>query len=236
MIVHHARGTAALLLLGAVLAANPVRAQEASNKDPLEGINRVMFAINDAIDVAVLKPAAQAYTAVMPGWARTGVDNFFGNLGDLWSGVNHLLQAKPARALDHGLRFAVNSSLGLGGLLDIASEAGIERQREDFGQTLGWWGIGPGPYLVLPLLGPATLRDIAAAPVDARGGLTGRIWHQESDRYGVTLLSVLNLRANLLGTTRLLDDVALDKYVLVRDGYLSRRRNQVYDGDPPDEK
>ncbi|MFN0183385.1 MAG: VacJ family lipoprotein [Aquabacterium sp.] len=235
MIIHHAR-VAAALLLGAIWAVNPARAQEASSKDPLEGINRVMFAINDAIDVAVLKPAAQAYTAVMPSWARTGVDNFFGNLGDLWSGVNHLLQAKPARALDHGLRFAVNSSLGLGGLLDIASEAGIERQREDFGQTLGWWGIGPGPYLVLPLLGPSTLRDTFAAPVDARGGLTGRIWHEEPDRYGVTLLSVLNLRANLLGTTRLLDDVALDKYVLVRDGYLSRRRNQVYDGDPPDEK
>jgi phospholipid-binding lipoprotein MlaA len=219
---------AVLLLLGGCATA------PATPGDPLEGMNRAVFSFNEAVDKAVLKPVATGYQKVLPQFVRTGIDNFFGNIGDAWSAVNQLLQAKPAAAFEMGLRFGVNTVFGLGGLLDVAGEAGIERRSEDFGQTLGRWGLGAGPYLVLPLLGPSTLRDTAALPLDLRASPSA-LPDKESARYAVGTLQAVSTRARLLSATQAIDDIALDKYALIRDGFLARRRNQVYDGNPPEE-
>lgn len=203
-------------------------------QDPFEGFNRSVFSFNEAVDNAVLKPVATGYQKVVPQFVRTSVDNFFANLGDAWSAVNLVLQAKPVPALETGMRFVFNSTLGLGGLFDIAGDAGMERRNEDFGQTLGRWGVGPGPYLVLPILGPSTVRDTAALGADFQAAPAA--WFQERrDQIGVTALQVISARARLLSVTRTIDDIALDKYLLIRDGFLVRRRNQVYDGNPPEE-
>lgn len=205
-----------------------------SPQDPFEGFNRSVFSFNEAVDNAVLKPVATGYQKVVPQFVRTSVDNFFANLGDAWSAVNLVLQAKPIPALETGMRFVFNSTLGLGGLFDIAGDAGMERRNEDFGQTLGRWGVGPGPYLVLPILGPSTVRDTAALGADFQAAPAA--WFEERrDRIGVTALQVISTRARLLSATRTIDDIALDKYLLIRDGFLVRRRNQVYDGNPPEE-
>jgi phospholipid-binding lipoprotein MlaA len=210
-------------------AAGPGR-----NVDPLENFNRSIFAFNEAVDSAVLKPVATGYEKVVPQLVRTGVDNVFGNIGDLWSAINHLLQAKPRDAVEMGFRFVVNTTFGIGGLFDIATDAGIERRNEDFGQTLGRWGLGAGPYIVLPILGPSSLRDTAALPLDLRA-LPPALLDEPRDRNPASVLQLVSTRARLLSATRAIDDVALDKYVLIRDGYLARRRNQVYDGNPPEE-
>lgn len=228
------RGTpavACLVLLGALggCATAPGR-----NVDPLENFNRSIFAFNEAVDGAVLKPVAIGYEKVVPQFIRTGVDNVFANIADLWSAANHLLQAKPRDAVEMGFRFVVNSSFGLGGLFDIATDAGIERRNEDFGQTLGRWGLGAGPYIVLPILGPSSLRDTAALPLDLRA-LPPALLDEPRDSNPTSVLQLVSTRARLLSATRAIDDVALDKYVLIRDGYLARRRNQVYDGNPPEE-
>ena len=148
-----------LAAASAVLALAGCASAPGARNDPLEPMNRAVFAFNEAVDDAVLKPVATAYQKVVPELVRTGVDNVFANIGDLWSAANQLLQAKPVAAVEMGFRFVVNSSFGIGGLFDIASEAGLERRSEDFGQTLGRWGLGTGPYLVLPLLGPSNVRD-----------------------------------------------------------------------------
>lgn len=229
------RLTAAALLCGATLLA-PAQAQDGHPADPFEGFNRGVQAFNDGLDDAVLKPVATSYRDVVPSFARTAVGNFFGNLGDGWSAFNHLLQGKLEPALNMTLRMAVNSTFGLGGLLDIASEAGIERQSEDFGQTLGVWGLPSGPYLVLPLFGPSTIRDTAGRVVDMQPGTAPDYTDREGVGYSALLLNVVNTRANLLGASRLLDDIAFDRYSFLRDAYLARRQNQVYDGNPPEER
>ena len=204
--------------------------------DPWERLNRRIYGFNEAVDAAVLKPVALGYRAVVPEFLRTGIDNMFGNLGDAWSAVNLLLQAKPKPALEMGMRVVTNSVFGLAGFLDIAEEAGLSRQNEDFGQTLGTWGVQSGPYLMLPLLGPSTLRDTAALPVDMKASPSAIAFKEVRDQNGATVLSIINTRTKLLNASKMLDDVALDKYILLRDAYLSRRRSQVYDGDPPDEE
>jgi len=176
---------------------------------------------------------ATGYQAVLPEFVRNSIDNFFSNFNDAWSAVNHLLQAKPAAALEMGLKFSVNTVFGFGGFVDVAG-AGIERRSEDFGQTLGRWGVGPGPYLVLPLLGPSTVRDTASLALDWQA-IPEAFLDQGIGRFALTSLHVISVRAGLLSATRALDEIALDKYSLVRDGYLARRRYLVYDGDPPEE-
>lgn len=223
----------ALPLVAALLmAAGPARAQAA---DPLEGFNRGVQSFNDGVDNALLKPVAEAYVKVVPSFVRTGIGNFFGNLGDGWSAVNHLLQGKPEGALNMTLRMAVNTTFGLGGLLDVAGEAGLERQSEDLGQTLGVWGLPAGPYLVLPLLGPSSVRD----SIGTAAGLSSRTSPEYTDDQAVAnagfLLGVVHARAGLLGASKLLDDIALDRYTFLRDAYLARRRNLVHDGNPPEE-
>lgn len=210
-------------------AAKPI----SSKKDPFEGWNRKVFSFNEAIDTAVLKPVAQTYKDVVPEYVRGLIENVFGNIADAWSTVNHLLQGKFESSLQMGFRVATNSVLGFGGLLDIGTEIGLEKQPEDFGQTLGRWGMPSGPYVVLPVLGPSTLRDTAALPVDMQASPTALIDDTRAKLLTVTLVQIVSTRASLLGATNVLDGIALDKYSFLRDAYLARRQNQVYDGDPP---
>ena len=165
---------------------------------------------------------------------RTGVANFFGNFGDAWSALNQFLQGKPTAGLQMTMRVATNTVLGIGGLLDVATEAGLERQGEDFGQTLGVWGFGPGPYLVWPVLGPSTLRDSAALPLDLSWSPALAV-HEDGERLGLFSLQPGRHAGSLLGASRVLDEIALDKYSFLRDAYLARRRSLVYDGEPPEE-
>jgi phospholipid-binding lipoprotein MlaA len=207
-----------------------------SKRDPFEPFNRSIYAFNEAIDNAALRPVAEAYRRAVPELVRTGVDNFFGNLSDAWSAVNKLLQGKVMQSAQMTLRFATNSVFGLGGLLDPATEFGLERQQEDFGQTLGTWGVPTGPYLVLPVLGPSTVRDTLALPADRILASPSRyVGNGTNATVSVTGLQLVSARAELLGATRLLGDVALDKYSFLRDAYLARRRSQLFDGNPPDE-
>lgn len=235
-----------LLLLGALLSGcaalgPPGNKMEntgptTERSDPWEAFNRKMFAFNDVLDTALIKPVALAYRAVVPEVVRTGVDNFFGNLGDAWSTVNLLLQGKPQSAVESGMRVATNTIFGIFGLIDVADDLGLEKRSEDFGQTLGVWGVKSGPYLVLPLLGPSTLRDTAALALDFKFSPSSLAFREPQDRNGGTVLNLVNTRVKLLNAGRVLDDIALDKYVFLRDAYLARRRSQIYDGDPPEEE
>jgi phospholipid-binding lipoprotein MlaA len=211
-------------------------------RDPIEPVNRAVFEFNEQVDRFAIKPVADAYTAVTPEFVRTGVRNFFSNLRDPWIGVNNLLQGKVDEGLSDLFRFIANSTFGLAGLTDIASDMGMEKHNEDFGQTLGRWGLEPGAYLVLPLLGPSSVRDGAGLIAD---GFAYLPWRLPTDlefnnrvawRTGLTILDTVNIRANLLGTTSLLEEAALDRYVFVRNAYFQRRRSLVYDGNPPREK
>ncbi len=201
--------------------------------DPWEAWNRKVYAFNDAVDEAVLKPVAESYSKVLPQMVRTGISNVFGNIGDLWSAANHLLQGKVHSGLDMGMRVLTNTFFGLGGLLDPATEMGLTRRSEDFGQTLGKWGVGAGPYVVLPFLGPSTVRDTGGFIVDRAAASPSKLAETDPGVYGLTTLELVTTRANLLATTQLLGEVALDRYSFVRDAYLSRRLDQVYDGAPP---
>lgn len=206
----------------------------ANPRDPLEPLNRKVSEFNEVVDKAFLKPVATVYTEVTPAPVRTGVSNFFSNLGDLWSFVNNVLQLKAQAATESWTRLTVNTFFGLGGILDVASEMNIERHKEDFGQTLGRWGVPAGPYLVLPLLGPSTVRDTAALPVDMKGNLIADIDHVPT-RNTLTALKAVDARARLLRAVDLLEQAALDPYSFTRDAYLQKRRNDVYDGAPPAE-
>jgi len=205
--------------------ANPV--------DPFEPFNRGVFRFNDGVDEAVFRPVATAYRNTLPSRVRTGVNNFFGNLGDVWNFANSVMQLRLRASAENLMRFNVNTVLGLGGLLDIATEAGIERHNEDFGQTLGRWGVPTGPYLVLPLLGPSTIRDAAVLPIDRYGDPLSYV-DSGVTRGSLSVLRVVDARANFLRASQLLDDAALDKYSFTRDAHLQRRRNDVYDGNPPE--
>ena len=200
--------------------------------DPWENWNRKVFAFNEGLDAAVLKPVAQAYRDWVPGLVRAGVENVFGNVGDVWSAANHLLQGKVQTGLEMGMRVLTNTLFGLGGLLDPASEMKLARRSEDFSQTLGTWGVASGPYLVLPLLGPSTVRDTAGFIADRRASYS-RLVDTDAAAYTLSGLELVSIRTSLLGATALIDQVALDKYSFVREGYISRRRNAQYDGAPP---
>ncbi len=202
-------------------------------RDPWEPFNRSMWAFNDGLDKAVLRPVAETYKDVTPNLLRKGVNNFFSNLTDLWSFVNNSLQLKPREAMESLTRFNLNTFFGLGGLLDIASEAGIERHREDFGQTLGRWGVPSGPYLVVPFLGPSTLRDTAARAINATGD---PVYYVDNvfKRNSLYVLRVVDLRASLLRAGNVLEEAALDRYTFTRDVYLQIRRREVL-GDKVDD-
>jgi len=225
----------ALLLAGCASVPPGTALTPGQQADPWEGWNRKVFAFNDAIDHAVLKPVAEGYRKVLPQFMRTGVDNFFGNIGDAWSSLNQFLQGKGQYGLEMGMRFLTNTVFGFGGLFDLASEVHLTKRYEDFGQTLGRWGVPPGPYLVLPVLGPSTVRDGAALGADLFVPAPARLFDDTAEKWQITGLQLVNARAGLLSTTQLLGEIALDRYSFVRDAYLQRRLEQVYDGAPPTE-
>ena len=224
---------AALAWPVATLAAEGAPAP-ADRRDPIEPWNRAVFTFNETVDAALLEPVAQAWKAAVPAVVRQGVRNVFGNVEDAWSAVNHLLQGKGKHGVEMAIRVVTNTTFGLGGLLDVAGEAGLERRSEDFGQTLGRWGVPAGPYLVLPLLGPRSVRDGAAWTLDRQASLAnlstegGRSW-------ALSAVELVQTRSELLAAQALLGQVALDRYTFVRDAYLARRRSLVYDGNPPPE-
>jgi phospholipid-binding lipoprotein MlaA len=206
-----------------------------TSRDPLEPLNRAVFSFNEMVDETVLQPVARGYRAVVPAFARTGVTNFFSNLDDLWIGVNNLLQAKIADGLQDFERFTFNSTVGILGLIDVASAMDIPKHNEDFGQTAGRWGAGTGPYLVLPIFGPSDLRDALGFSVDSTADIVRNLDNVPA-RNSLYATRAVNIRTNLLDATRVVEEAALDKYRFVRDAYLQRRRNLVYDGNPPRSK
>jgi phospholipid-binding lipoprotein MlaA len=204
-------------------------------RDPLEPINRGVYKFNDAIDTMFLKPVAQVYEGITPTAARTGVSNVFANINDVVVALNNLLQGKFTEAASDVGRVLINTTAGLFGVFDVATPVGLEKHDEDFGQTLGYWGIGDGPYLVLPIVGPRNLRDTAGLIVDWEVDPVVQIDPSRS-RNQVWGLRIVSRRAELLGASSLLSVAALDEYEFVRDAYIQRRRNLIYDGNPPREK
>lgn len=223
---------AAALLVGCASVPEGPRAPS----DPWEPMNRQVFAFNEKVDQVFLKPAANAYRDVVPALVRTGVSNFFGNLADAWSSINLLLQARMQDGLEMGMRVIANTFFGLGGILDPATGMRLERNTvEDFGQTLGRWGMPPGPYLVLPFFGPSDLRDGSALALDVSALQPGRVFHKVPERNTAAVLWTLDQRVKLFAAERVLNVMAFDKYTLFRDAYLARRRSLVYDDRHPDD-
>ena len=222
------------LLLGACATTMPPDAGR-NPVDPWERYNRNMFAFNDALDRAILKPVAQGYETVIPQPVRTCVSNFFANIEDVPIALNNLLQGKPIDTISDLSRVLVNTTLGIGGCFDIAGKMGIPKHEEDFGQTIGRWGSGPGPYFVIPLFGPSTVRDAFGRVVDA---YTNPITYLQEprDRNSLFVADTIDFRASLLPAERALEGLGLDRYSAIRDVYLQRRRNLVSDGkDAPDD-
>jgi phospholipid-binding lipoprotein MlaA len=227
------RRGATAMLLAAAMAGLGACATGPNPHDPFEPFNRNVMQFNEGVDAIALKPAATIYREVLPPLVRTGVSNFFGNLGDAWSAVNSLLQLHLQDAAENWMRFNVNTVFGLGGILDIASDMKIERHKEDFGQTLGRWGMPAGPYLVLPLLGSSTMRDALALPIDRQADLVHHV-DPTSTREFLYVLRAVDIRSNLLRASSVLDQAALDKYSFTRDAYLQRRRAQIFDAQKPE--
>ena len=221
---------ALLVAVSAGCATLPPDATPAQRADPYEAWNRKVFDFNDALDEAILKPVAIGYAAIVPPVVRRGVDNFYANMLDPWSAVNSLLQGKPFRALQSAFRFAVNSTFGILGIIDVAADMDIDRQPEDFGQTLGVWGAAPGPYLVWPFIGSSTARDSIALPLDYLASPMNLL-NDGATPIAIWSLRVVNTRAQLLDASRLLDEIALDRYSFIRDAYLQRRGSLIRDGE-----
>ena len=202
-------------------------------RDPAEGFNRSVFAFNDAFDESIGKPIATTYRDVVPNQVRYWVRNFFANIADLWIGANNLMQGKPLDAITDWGRFGFNTTIGLFGINDVASEMGIEKHDEDFGQTLGRWGAEDGAYLVWPFIGSSTVRDSIGLVPDFYIGDPVVRHKPKGVRYAMVVLRATSKRADLLDASRILEEAALDKYVFQRDAYLQRRRSLIYDGNPP---
>ena len=199
------------------------------SRDPIEGFNRVMFEFNDALDRVLIKPVAKGYRAIMPTPVDKGITNFFSNLDDVGSAINNLLQFKLKRSASDVGRIVVNSTVGILGFIDVASNINLEKHGEDFGQTLGVWGVGPGPYIVLPILGPSGGRDAIGTVAD---WFTDPVTYVNPVEVKNTLivLRAIDKRADLLGASRIVDEAALDKYEFTRDAYIQKRENDVHDG------
>lgn len=212
------------LLGGCATSGNP--------KDPIEGFNRAMFAFNEGLDTVIIKPVAQGYDAALPQPVKNGVTNFFANIADVFIAVNNLLQGKvPEAASDVG-RFAVNTTVGVLGVFDVATEMGLEKHEEDFGQTFGRWGVGNGAYVVVPFFGPRNVRDTAGLVLDIYADPVANVDHVPT-RNTLLAIRVVSDRANLLPADKVIEEAALDKYSYMRDAYLQRRRSLIHDGNAP---
>ena len=202
--------------------------------DPYEGFNRVMYSVNDSLDKVAIKPVAKAYDVTVPLPVKAGVGNFFSNTSDLWIGVNSALQGKFGDAESDITRLLINSTVGIFGLFDVASELGFEKHDEDLGQTLAVWGAPSGAYFFWPFIGPRTLRDTAGWLGDS---YADPVWSARSRsiavRNSLVALRFVDIRASLLPADKIVDEAALDKYAYIRDAYQQRRRNQIFDGRPP---
>ena len=220
-----------LALFGVVIALTGC-ATNGDPRDPLEPLNRGVYKFNDVVDQAVFKPVAKGYKAVLPNPVRTGVGNFFANIDDALIAVNNLLQFKFGAALSDVGRLVTNTTIGIVGLFDVASGFGLEKHNEDFGQTMGYWGVGDGPFLMLPLLGPSNLRDAAGLAVYYQLDPLWNLNHIPT-RNTLSAIRVVDRRARLLDAEKVLDEAALDPYTFLRDAYIQQRRNLVYDGNPP---
>ena len=229
------KGRRLALALAALLASGCATVQNPDPRDPYESVNRAVFSFNDGLDKAVLKPVATVYHDALPGPLRVMVRNFFSNISDVFIGVNNMLQGKPLEAVNDWARVAFNTTFGLAGINDVASEMGLEKHNEDFGQTFAVWGAGSGPYLVLPLFGPSDVRDgiglgfdLYASPLLA--------YHNVAVRNSMAAVRTVNERSELLEASTIVEQAALDEYSFRRDFYLQRRRSLIYDGSPPRER
>lgn len=215
------------LLLTACASIPP--GSTADPRDPFERYNRAMFSFNKTVDDKVLKPVATGYVDVIPDLVRTAISNFFGNIGDVWTAVNNYLQGKPREGTNDLARVVLNSTFGIVGLIDVATPAGLVQHEEDFGQTLGVWGVKSGPYLILPILGASTVRDGLVRPLDLYADPITQI-NGAGVENSLRALRLVDDRATLLYSTRMMEDAALDPYLFVRDAYLQRRESRVRDG------
>ena len=226
-----ARSAVAALLLG--LGSGCATTEHAvEERDPLQPVNRAVHSFNTTFDETIGKPLARGYQAATPEPVDRGVTNFFANLDDVLIGINNLLQGKPGDAASDVGRFAVNSTFGMLGFIDVASSVGLDKHEEDFGQTLGVWGVGSGPYLVLPFLGPSTVRDTGGFIVDVN---IDPVWDIDDPgaRNAALAVMLIDQRADLLSATSIVEEAALDQYAFIRNAYLQRREYLVHDGDPP---
>jgi len=223
-------GLALCVVLAAGCASAPPSASSAPSanaQDPWEPLNRKIFAFNEGLDQAVTKPVAQAYVKVTPYPVRLPISNFFNNLQDGWSTVNLALQLRPQPFLQSLFRFTFNTFWGFGGLINLADDMGLERNPQDFGKTLGRWGVGAGPYMVLPILGASTLRDTAGVPVDLHYSLLQHEVKHIPSRNSLYALQLVDKRASLLAAGQILDEAALDKYAFMRNAYLQKRHSEI---------
>lgn len=229
------RGLTPLLAAGALAGCATVPG-EADPRDPLEGMNRSVYQFNDAVDRTVIRPVALAYRDIVPPPVRSCVSNFFGNLRDVWSAANSIFQGRVPDGINSMGRVLMNTSLGVFGCYDRAAQVGVPPIANDFGTTLGVWGVGPGPYLVLPILGPSTVRDGTGRLVDGYSGVIGNVDNVRL-RNSLRGTDLLDTRTRLLEAGDLVDDLALDPYSFVRDAYLQQRQRRIRgvdDGDLPD--
>ncbi len=220
------------LLAGLIALASGCVLADEDGDDPYESFNRAMFAVNEVADQYAAKPVAQAYDSATPLPVKAGIGNFFGNVGDLWIGVNNALQGKLTDAGSDLGRLLINSTVGIFGLFDVASELGLEKHDEDLGQTLAVWGVGGGPYLFWPLIGPRNMRDTVTWVADS---YADPVWslHPIAARNSMVVVRFVDVRASLLPADKVIEAAALDKYSYIRGAYQQRRRNQIFDGHPP---
>ena len=216
------------LVAGVVVSLTGCATTANNPKDPYEGFNRAMFKVNEGIDV-VVKPVAQGYDAAAPLPVKAGVGNFFGNIADVWTSINNFLQGKGEQGLSDVGRVLINTTVGIGGVFDIASEVGLEKHSEDFGQTLGKWGVDDGPYFYWPIIGPRTTRDTFGWVVDTN---VDPVWHVRNVpvRNSLVGLRFIDTRASLLAADKVVEQAAFDKYDYIRDAYLQNRRSEINDG------
>jgi phospholipid-binding lipoprotein MlaA len=225
--------TLGLMTLLFVGCASIPEGQPPSKKDPWELANRNVFTFNERADKYFVKPLTQVYEFILPEFIRNRISNVFANIGDVYTAVHQLLQGKPKTALDDLTRVIINTTLGVGGIFDVATDAGLEKHQEDFGQTFGVWGAKPGPYVVLPLLGPSSVRDTAGWFFDLQTDILLNDIDNIPVRNTITGLRIIDQRSKYLSASSLLEEAAFDKYTFVRDAFLQRRLNRIYDGNPP---